>query len=60
MAIKLFTIFFFILDDVILMTLVGVGIQSTDGCYELGDSLHELSGATIDLEDCLFSCLVSQ
>ena len=50
----------FILDDVILMTLVGVGIQSTDGCYELGDSLHELSGATIDLEDCLFSCLVSQ
>ena len=48
----------FISDDIALMTLSGVGIEPTSGCYDSGDSLFELSGPDVRLEDCLFLCLV--
>ena len=42
------------------MTLPGVGIEATEGCYDSGDSLFELSGPDVTLEDCIFHCLVRE
>ena len=45
-------------DDVLIMTLVGVSIQPTNGCYDNRTSLFELSGSRVDLSSCITACLV--